>query len=219
MCYPGTQTVLTNISIHMTTNNSTHNYNSWTLRQKLIVASGVFLAYWYSNAVQHGVQITTQRTIACSSARAFAAVTDFEVMPQISEDILGYEFPDDSHNKKPEMYLGMEFRERRRMGTNTPLVTNLRVTEFRTQDESSSSEARHPHARMVADTHGTIWDTTFDVYPTSHASSRNEVILKLSMHARAHEWVPKLINPIMQVLFRYGLNKHMDLVKVWCEEP
>lgn len=162
---------------------------------------GAVLAYFYQDAVRKGVKVTVQRTIASSKHRAFEAVTDFSVMPQISADILRYDFVDD-----PPMHLNMRFSETRRMGKDE-LVTNLQVTEF--QPEAH-------HARMVADTHGTIWDTTFDVTPA--ADNGKEVVLVIAMHARAHELVPKLLNPIMQVLFRFGLNSHIDQVKIWCEK-
>jgi hypothetical protein len=161
---------------------------------------GVVVAYLYQDAVRNGVKVTVQRTMACSTGRAFQAVADFEVMPQISSDILGYDFVDD-----PPMHWNMRFSERRKM-KGSVLVTHLQVTEF----------TPPVHARMVADTHGTIWDTTFDVTPGE--KKQEEVVLTIQMQARAHEIFPKLLNPIMQVLFRYGLNSHMDHVKVWCEK-
>ena len=163
---------------------------------------GAVLAYLYQDAVRKGVKVTVQRTMTCSAERAFEAVTDFDVMPQISSDVLRYDFVDD-----PPMHLNMKFSETRKMGKDE-LVTHLQVTEY-TKDSSQ------PHARMVADTHGTIWDTTFDVVP---GEKDGDVVLVIAMHARAHQLLPKLLNPIMQVLFRFGLNSHIDQVKVWCEK-
>lgn len=163
---------------------------------------GAVFAYLYQDAVRNGVKVIVQRTMICSSQRAFQAVTDFEVMPRISADILRFDFVDD-----PPMHLNMRFSETRKMGKGE-LVTHLQVTEY-------NKDAPEPHARMVADTHGTIWDTAFDVTPSE---KDGDVVLVIAMHARAHELMPKLLNPIMQVLFRFGLNSHIDQVKVWCEK-
>ncbi|CAB9515337.1 expressed unknown protein [Seminavis robusta] len=166
---------------------------------------GAILAYFYQDAVSNGVKITVRRSMSCTAKRAFQAVSDFDVMPKISSDILKYDFVDD-----PPMHLNMRFSETRKMGSSDVLVTNLQVTEYDNNDKS-------PHARMVADTHGTIWDTTFDVV-RNNSSGDQEVILEIAMHARAHQLMPKLLNPIMQVLFRFGLNSHIDQVKIWCEK-
>ena len=179
------------------------------LFNSVVVVVVAFLAYFYHDAVSHGVKVTVVRSMECTSERAFQAVTDFDVMPQISADIMRYEFVDD-----PPIHLHMKFSETRRMGKDSELVTHLEVTEYNPTEPQ--------HARMVADTHGTIWDTTFDVRPMSTSSSftnegKEEVVLEISMVARAHELVPKLLNPILQVLFRMGLNSHIDQVKAWCE--
>lgn len=99
------------------------------------------------------------------------------------------------------------------MGKDSELVTNLEVIEYNPNEPQ--------HARMVANTHGTIWDTTFDVRPTSTDAiegGEKGVVLEISMDARAHELQPKLLNPVMQVFFRFGLNSHIDQVKAWCEK-
>ena len=168
-----------------------------------VIFAGAVLAYFYQDAVRKGVKVTVQRTMACSSQRAFDAVTNFQVMPQISADIVGYEFVDE-----PPMHLNMKFSETRKMGKDNELITHLQVTEF-------EKDTEQPHARMVADTHGTIWDTTFDVTP---GEKEGQVVLTIAMHARAHELFPKFLNPIMQILFRFGLNSHIDQVKIWCEK-
>ena len=180
--------------------------NKMGVLSKAVIVFGALIGHFYYEAVSNGVEVTVLRNMACSSERAFQAVTDFDIMPQISPDVVGYEFVDD-----PPMHLYMKFSETRRMGKGSELVTHLQVTEYRPQEPQ--------HARMVADTHGTIWDTTFDVRPMSSSDTDGkEVVLKISMHAQAHELIPKLLNPIMQVLFRSGLNSHIDQVKTWCEQ-
>lgn len=71
----------------------------------------------------------------------------------------------------------MRFRELRRMG-NREQVTELEVTEW-----------DPPHSvRMVADSHGTVWDTLFTISPVEGGT-----MLKLDMDARAGadtKWMP-----------------------------
>jgi hypothetical protein len=169
-----------------------------------LTLAGAILAYFYQDAVTNGVKVTVRRSMACSSQRAFRAVTDFEAMALVSTAVVKYNFVDD-----PPMHLNMRFSETRRMGKEDTMVTHLQVTEF---------DSIQQHARMVADSHGTLWDTIFDVGPDKTSADNNKVLLEITMRARAHELVPKLLNPIMQVLFRLGLNSHIDQVKIWCEK-
>ena len=187
-----------------------------TARYLLVAVTFAGIAYYYQQCTIHGIYIKSSRQVdGCTPDIAFATVTEFEIMKELSSDILGYEFhnhkSDDDNNgngKTPQpkvAYLGLKFSETRSMGKDQePLVTTLDVTEF---------DLTTYHARMVADTHGTIWDTTFDVEETS-----NGVIFNMVMHAKAHELLPKILNPIMQILFRYGISNHMDAIQTWCKE-
>ncbi len=82
-------------------------------------------------------------------------------------------------------------------------TTELEVTDF----------MENERVRMVADSHGTIWDSVFTVKP---AGKHTE--LALTMDAKAHKTLPKFLNPLMKGLIKKGLEKHMDAVKAFCEQ-
>ena len=128
-------------------------------------------------------RISVERSIAAPPAIVFDAVTNIEKLPETNADIASIEFLTDRKRG-----LGTRFRETRRMGKNE-LVTELEVTEF----------VEDRRARMVADTHGTIWDTVFEVEPTAEGSH-----LRIVMDARPHKLLPKIMNPLMKGFFRKG---------------
>jgi len=68
------------------------------------------------------------------------------------------------------------------------------------------------HVRIVADTHGTVWDTVFTVCPEAGGTR-----LEMVMDAGAHEFLPKLINPLMKGLIQKEIEKDFDAVKEYCE--
>ena len=179
-------------------------------RSICIAVGAVVLAYFYQHAINDGVRIVVKRTMVCSAETSFSAITNFETMKKVSPEVIDYEITKGEEGSH-EVRLGMKFSERRNMGEgNNPLVTNLHVVECN----------RPQIVRMVADTHGTIWDTTFRVKEevvNDDDDNTSQVLLEISMHAKAHEIIPKLSNPIMQVLFWYGLSKYISNVKIWCE--
>ncbi len=69
------------------------------------------------------------------------------------------------------------------------------------------------HTPRVADSHGTVWDTTFTVAPEGDATK-----LTIAMDARAQKLMPKLLHPVFQGLFKQGVESHVDAVTVWCEQ-
>lgn len=142
-------------------------------------------------------RITVARTIAAPAEAVFGAVTDFDRLSEIDPQIVGVEYLTESRRG-----LGTRFRETRDMN-GRQLVTELEVTEY----------VPNERARMVADTHGTIWDTVFTVEPAGGG-----VELTIAMDARPHKWLPKLMNPLMKPMFRRGMERHIDKVKGYCEE-
>ena len=94
------------------------------------------------------------------------------------------------------------FRETRRMKSKE-MVTELEVTEYELNN----------YVRMVADSHGTVWDSLFTVKPSGEGTE-----ITITMDARAHKLLPKLLNPVFKGLFRRGLEKHMDGFKAYCEQ-
>ncbi len=143
-------------------------------------------------------RIVAQRTIDAPAADVFRTVSDIENLPSTNADILHIEFLTESRSG-----VGTRFRETRRMKSKE-MVTELEVTEF------------DPHAhrvRMVTDSHGTVWDTLFTVVPATSG-----VTLTIDMDARAHAFIPKMLNPIMKGMFRRGIEKHLDTLKAHCEQ-
>ena len=94
--------------------------------------------------------------------------------------------------------LGTRIRETRAQGGST-LVTELEVVEY-------DREARH--ARMVADTHGTIWDTRMSVVPEGDGC-----VLEMAMDARGSTWSKRLLNRLMRGFFRRGIREHLESLR------
>ena len=141
-------------------------------------------------------QVSVSKTIAAPVPVVFRAISDVENLPATNPDIVGVEFL-----SAQRAGVGTRFRETRAMGSKQN-VTELEITEY----------VENERVRMVADSHGTVWDTVFTVTPDS-AAARLEIV----MDARAHKLLPKLLNPIFKGLFRKGLAKHIDAVGAWCE--
>lgn len=140
--------------------------------------------------------IAVERAIQAPVARIFDAVANIEKLSKTSDDIESVEFLSDIR-----MGVGTRFREVRNH-KGKQMVTELEVTEF----ENNS------RARMVSDSHGTVWDTTFITVPTADGGT-----LRISMDARGNTLFARVMNVVMQPVFRRGLDKHIDAVKVYCE--
>lgn len=97
--------------------------------------------------------------------------------------------------------IGARFRETRLM-RGKEVSTELEVTEF-VQDS---------HVRLVADSHGTVWDTLFEVSPNNGGTE-----LTMTMDARAYRLLPKILNPLMKGMVRRAIEQDMDMVKSFCE--
>ena len=91
--------------------------------------------------------VTVSRTIRAPASTVFAAITTFEKLPDIVPDVTAVEVLTDHPTG-----LGSRIRETRLVGGKTD-VTELEVTEFEENER----------IRMVADSHGTIWDSVFTV--------------------------------------------------------
>lgn len=97
--------------------------------------------------------------------------------------------------------IGARFRETRLM-RGKEVSTELEVTEF-VQDSP---------VRLVADSHGTVWDTLFEVSPNNGGTE-----LTMTMDARAYRLLPKILNPLMKGMVRRAIEQDMDMVKSFCE--
>ena len=97
---------------------------------------------------------------------------------------------------------GTRFRETRIMrGRESSTV--LEVTEFVDDDR----------VRLVADSHGALWDSEFVVRSRGGLTE-----LTLTMEARPHSLLARIIVPITRGMVRQALEKDMDAVKRWCED-
>lgn len=141
--------------------------------------------------------ITVRRAIDAPADQVFATASDIERFPDANPDVLAVEFVTEQRSGA-----GTRFRETRRHG-NKQMVTELEVTEY-------DPAARR--VRMVTDMGGTVWDTIFEVRETAAGS---EVVA--TMDCRAHKLMAKLLNPLLQPLFRRGMERHFDAFQAYCE--
>ncbi|MEM7248181.1 MAG: SRPBCC family protein [Acidobacteriota bacterium] len=141
-------------------------------------------------------RVAVSRLINATPETVFDAVCNIENLPATNPDVVGIEFLTEQKSGA-----GTRFRETRRM-KDKEMVTELEVTEW----------THGRHARMVADSHGTVWDTVFSVEPKG-----DQTELRLVMDARAHAFLPKLLNPLMKGFFRKGMDGHLTHVKAYCE--
>lgn len=141
-------------------------------------------------------RITVSRTITASPEQVFRTVSDIDNLPNTSPDIQRIDFLTEKTSG-----VGTRFRETRAHKGKT-MVTELEVTEY----------VANRRVRMVADSHGTVWDTIFVVQPTGE-----RVELTIDMHARAHKLMPRLLNPLLKGMFRKGMEKHIDQLVAYCE--
>ena len=138
-----------------------------------------------------------KRDIAAPIELVFETVSDIGNFSKAIPHIIDVEFLSETTSG-----VGTRFRETRRTGSKN-VATELEVTEFIEND----------HVRIVADSHGTVWDTLFTVEPLQ---GRTE--LTMAMEARAYELLPRLINPLMKGVIRKVIAKDMDAVKAYCEQ-
>ena len=96
---------------------------------------------------------------------------------------------------------GTTFRETRLM-RGKEVSTVLEITEYIEND----------HVRLVADSHGTVWDSLFTVEPDEDLTR-----LTLVMDATPKTFMSKLTVPLFRRLVAKAIEKDMDAVKAFCE--
>jgi polyketide cyclase/dehydrase/lipid transport protein len=141
--------------------------------------------------------VSVTKLINAPEEKVFMAVSDISNLPKTNPDIIKIEFQSDLKSG-----IGTKFRETRIMNRKES-VTDLEVTEY---EENS-------YIRMVADSHGTIWDSIFTIKMVGEQTE-----LKLTMDAKSQKLLPKLLNPLFKGLYKKGLEKHMEAVKSFCEK-
>ncbi len=142
--------------------------------------------------------IVVQRDIEAPIDRVFRTVAHIEQFQQAVPHIVKVEFLSDV-----ESGVGCRFRETRLM-KGKEAITEVETTAYAANDR----------VRMVADSHGTVWDTVFAVTSVDGITT-----LTLSMDARPHKLLPRLINPLIKGMVARAVERDMDLVKEFCEKP
>ncbi len=140
--------------------------------------------------------VAVSREIAAPADVVFRAVAEVENLPKSNPDVVDVEFLSESRTG-----LGTRFVESRRMGKKLH-KTELEITEH----------VENQKVRMVADSHGTVWDTLFTVSPAGEKTR-----LEIKMDARPHKLLPKLLNPLFKGMFRKGMAKYIDQIAAYCE--
>jgi carbon monoxide dehydrogenase subunit G len=136
------------------------------------------------------------RRIAAPIERVFKTVADIGQFSQAIPHIVKVEFLSDVKSG-----IGTWFRETRLMH-GKEAVTELEVTEYVENDR----------IRLVADSHGTVWDTVFTV-----ERDGGETVLTMTMDAKSYKWLAKVMNLLITGLIKKAVEKDMDSVKAFCE--
>ncbi len=141
--------------------------------------------------------IIVSRTIKAPIDRVFQTVADIQHFSKAVPRVVKYEIL-----SPVESGVGTRFRETSRM-KGKEQTTELEVTEY----------VPNEHVRMVADSHGVIWDSVFTVKP-----ERDHTALTLAMDARAYKFLPRLMYPLMYKMIAKAVASDMDSVKEFCEK-
>lgn len=141
-------------------------------------------------------EIAVQRTIDAPLEVVYRTVSDVGHFARAVPHIEKVEFLSEVRSG-----VGARFRETREI-KGREVSTVLEVTEYVENDR----------IRMVADSHGTVWDSVFTVRP---ADSGTE--LALTMEARPYKLLAKLTVPLTTGMMRRALEDDMDSVKAYCE--
>jgi carbon monoxide dehydrogenase subunit G len=140
---------------------------------------------------------TVTRLIRAPADVVFRTVADIAQFSKAIPHIVKVEFLSDRKSG-----LGTRFRETRSMN-GREMRTELEMTEY----------VENQRARLVADTHGTVWDSLFEV-----AAETGQTRLTLTMDARPHRLLPRLMNPLIRGMVQKALERDMDAVKAYCEK-
>ena len=140
--------------------------------------------------------ITTTRYIEAPPESVFTVIADIGNWAKAVPDVIKIEMLSDITTG-----VGTRFRETRLM-KGKEATTELEVTEY----------LANQRIRIVADAGGTVWDSVHTVTP-----ERGGTELELSMDARPHTFLARLITPFIKPMLTKALAKDMDAVKVYCE--
>ncbi len=141
--------------------------------------------------------IRTSIKINAPLERVFATVADIHQFSQAIPHITDVKILSEQQRG-----LGTRFRETRLM-KGKEIQTELLVTEY----------VENERIRLVADAHGTIWDSTFSVRPVG-----DQVEMELYMQAKAQGMMAKLMTSMVREVVAKAVENDMDAVKVHCEK-
>ena len=142
-------------------------------------------------------QIKAARRIDAPVDEVFRIVGDIRNFSKAIPHITNIEFVSEQKFGK-----GTRFRETRVMNGREE-TTELEVTEF-VENES---------IRLVADSHGTVWDTTFSIKPAAKGGTD----LEMTMDSRPYKLFPMLVFPLIRKSIAKAVEQDMDSVKEFCE--
>jgi carbon monoxide dehydrogenase subunit G len=137
-----------------------------------------------------------KRTIHAPIGLVFKTLADINQFSKAIAHIVKVEFLSEQ-----KFGIGTRFRETRLM-KGREAATELEVTEY----------VENERVRLVADSHGTVWDSVFVV-----ASAGKRTELTLTMDANAYKLLPKLMYPMIKGMVRKAIERDMDSVKTFCE--
>jgi len=138
------------------------------------------------------------RAIAAPIDRVFDTVADITQFSRAIPHITKVEFLSEQHSG-----VGTKFRETRLIkGKET--TTELEVTELVNNDR----------VRLIADSHGTVWDSIFQV-----GRAGNGTALTLTMEARSRGLIPRVMTRLIRGMVQRALEADMNAVKLYCEHP
>ncbi len=140
------------------------------------------------------------QTINAPIEAVFSCVADIRNFSEAIPHIINIEFLTEQ-----QVGTGTRFKETRLMNGREATV-ELEVREYSEND----------HFRIVADAHGTIWDTIFTVEKRG-TDTAPITELVMVMEARAYKLLPKIMNPLMKGMIKKAISGDMDAVKAYCE--
>jgi uncharacterized protein YndB with AHSA1/START domain len=141
--------------------------------------------------------VTVQTRVNASPEIVFHAVSDIEGMPSTNPEVVRVAFLTEQHQGA-----GTRFRETRLM--------NGKEHHFELEVRDYDAQARR--VRYVTDTHGTVWDTTVVVDPDGSGAR-----VQFSMDCIGSTRLKRVMNRMLQGLFRRGMIKHAAMLKDYCE--
>ena len=140
--------------------------------------------------------INVTRSINAPIHVVFRTVAHIEEFSRAIPHIVNIEFLTEQQTG-----VGTRFRETRLM-QGKEAITELEVTEY----------VSNEHVRIVADSHGAVWDTVFRV-----SSGGGPTELTMAMESRPYKLAAKMMNAVIGGMIRKAVEKDMDLVQAYCE--